>query len=103
ADRGCRLGCFVGDNLSQRAMLPEYPAFASWDIPGGQRRFDLSPGAMGRESNHGVPDPGTGAAGLAGRVEICRRANRNSPSGGRAPRQRSRAITPLTDRLGPLI
>jgi hypothetical protein len=103
ADRGYRLGCFFGHDFGHLAMVPECPTFSSWDISGGHRRFDLSPGAMGRESNHGVPDSGAGAAGLAGRVRICGRADRYSPSGRRLPRQNGRAITPLADRLGPLI
>ena len=84
-------------------MFRECPAFSSWDISRGRRGFDLSPSAMGRKADHGIPNAGTGAAALAGRVGICRRADRYSPSGRRMPRQRSRAVAPFADRLGPLI
>ena len=46
--------CFFGDYLGHRPVLREYPAFASWDISGGRRGFDLPPSAMSRESNHGI-------------------------------------------------
>jgi hypothetical protein len=84
-------------------VLREDPAFSSWDISGGCRGLDPSPGAMSGKANHGIPDPGAGTAGLAGRVRVRRRAHRNAPSGGRIPRQRSRAVAPFANRLGPLI
>jgi len=84
-------------------MFRECPAFSSWDVSGGHRGLDLPPSPVRRKTDHGIPNPGTGAAGLAGRVGIGRRTDRYSPSGGRIPRQRSRAVTPLADRLGPLI
>jgi hypothetical protein len=88
ADEGYWLGCcIVGDDLRHSPMFPEHPAFSSWDISGGDRGFNPPPSAMRRETYHGIPNAGTGAAGLAGRVGICRRANRYSPSGRRAPRQ----------------
>jgi hypothetical protein len=59
---GC--SCFLGDDLSHRAMFPECPAFSSWDVSGGHRRFDPPPSAMRREANHGIPNPGAGAAGI---------------------------------------
>src|SRR5580704_5219984 len=105
ADEGYWLGCcrLFCDDFRHRPVLREYPAFSSWDISSSHRGFDLPPGAMGRKTDHGVSNTGTGTAGLAGRVRIRRRANRYSPSGRGVPRQRRRSITPLTDRLGPLI
>jgi hypothetical protein len=84
-------------------LVLERPAFSSRDISGGHRGLDLTPRAVGREPNHGIPNPGACAATLASRVGICRRTDRYSPSGGRMPWQRNRAVTPFADRLGPLI
>ena len=105
ADEGYWLGCgrFFCDDFGHRPVLREYPAFSSWDISSGHRGFDLPPGAMSRETDHGVSNSGTGTAGLAGRVRIGRRADRDAPSGGCVPRQGSRTVTPFADRLGPLI
>jgi hypothetical protein len=80
----CRL---FGDDLFQGPMVSEGPALSGWDLSGGHRGLDLPPRAMGRKTNHGIPNPSAGAAGLAGRVRIRRRADRYSPSGRRAPRQ----------------
>jgi hypothetical protein len=97
---GC---CFFGDDLGHCPMFRECPAFSSWDVSGGRRGLDLPPSPVRRKTDHGIPNPGTGTAGLAGCVRICGRADRYSPSGGRIPRQRGRTITPFADRLGPLI
>jgi hypothetical protein len=50
-------------------MFGKRPAFSSWDASGGHRGFDFSPKAMGWETNHGIPNPGTGAIALAGGAE----------------------------------
>jgi hypothetical protein len=72
-------------------------------ISGSHRGLDLTPSTMGQESDHGTSKLRAGPAGLAGRDGVCRRADRNSPSGGGMPGQAGSAITPLADRLGPLI
>jgi hypothetical protein len=47
ADQGVQAsGCFVGDNLSHRAMVVKHPALPSGDVSGSHRGFDLPPGAM---------------------------------------------------------
>ena len=84
-------------------MVREGPAFPSRDVSGSHRGLDLPPGAVGGKAYHGIPNPCAGAAGLAGRVGLRRRTDRNSPSGRRTPRQRRRAVTPFADRLGPFI
>ena len=58
---------------------------------------------MGREADHRIPNLGASTAALAGRVRIRRGADRYTLSGGRIPRQRSRAVAPFADCLGPLI
>src|SRR5260370_16826738 len=87
ADEGYWLDCFFGDDLRHGAMVPENPAFSSWDVSGGRCGLDPSPGAMGGKADHGIPNPGTGTAGLAGRVPIRLLANRNPPSCRAVPRQ----------------
>ena len=62
ADEGYWLGCFFGDDFGHSAMIPENPAFSSWDVAGGRRGFDASPSAVGWKADHGVSKPGTGAA-----------------------------------------
>jgi hypothetical protein len=79
--------CFVDDDVGHRPVFREYPTLSGWDVSGGHRGFDLPPSAMRRKTDHGIPNPGTGAAGLAGRVRIRRRADRYSPSSRRIPRQ----------------
>jgi len=56
------------------AMIPENPALSRWDVSSGRAAFDLPPSAMGREANHGIPDPGAGTAGLAVAFEYVARA-----------------------------
>jgi hypothetical protein len=63
----------------------------------------LPPCTVSRKADHGIPNTGTGTAGLTGRVRIGRRTHCNSPSGRRLSRQRIRARAPFADRLGPLI
>jgi hypothetical protein len=84
-------------------MVPKSPAFSSRDIPSGRRGFDPPPGTVSWKTDHSIPNPGTGPTGFAGRVRIRCRTNCYSPSGGRIPRQRSRAIPPFADCFGPLI
>jgi hypothetical protein len=84
-------------------MGRERPALSFWDIPGGHRGLDLSPGPMSGKPDDGIANPGAGAAGLAGRVRIGCRTDRYPSSGGRIPRQRRCAVTPFADCLGPLI
>ena len=103
ADRGCWLNCFVRDHLCHSAMLGENPRLSCGDITSSRCGFDLPPGTMSGKANHGVSHSGTGATSLAGRVGIGRRADRNPPSSGRISRQRSRALSPFADRLGPLV
>jgi hypothetical protein len=64
-------------------------------------RLDSPPGTMCWEADHGIPNMSAGAAGLAGRVG--RGADRYASPGGCAARQRRGTVTPLTDRLGPLV
>jgi hypothetical protein len=94
--------CLVGDDLGHRPMITEYPGLARRHVSGGDGLLDLLPSAMSGETDHG-PNSGAGAAGLAGGVRICGGADRNASSGRRVSRQRSRAVTPVADRLGPLI
>jgi hypothetical protein len=81
-----------------------------------EKPSSLQPGHLGRplrprldakhrepEANHGIPNPRTGATGLARRGRICRRTECNLPSGWRIARQRGGSISPFTDGLGPLI
>src|SRR3984893_12736427 len=98
-------GCcsFVGDDLSHRAMVGEYPWLAHCDLAGGSGLLELLPCAMSWEADPGLPGVVACAAGLAGRVRIGRWADRDAPSGGCVPRQGSRTVTPFADRLGPLI
>ena len=84
-------------------MVLENPALSSWDISSSDRGPDLSPSAMSGKAYHGIPHQGAGAAAPAGRVRVRRRADRYSPSARRVPRQRSRPVTPLADRLAPFI
>jgi hypothetical protein len=74
----------VGDDLGHRAMIPESPAFSNWDIASDHRGFDLPPSSVSREADHSISNACTGTAALAGRVGVCRRADRNAPSGRRA-------------------
>jgi hypothetical protein len=76
-----------GDDLGHRAMFPECPAFASCNISGGHRGLDAPPSTMRWEADHSVPNAGTGAAALAGRGRIRRRADRDAPSGRCVPWQ----------------
>jgi hypothetical protein len=62
-------------------MFPECPAFSSWNISGGQRSFDAPPSTVGWEADHGIPNPGAGAAAFAGRVRAHRWAERYRPAG----------------------
>ena len=55
----CR--CSRDEDFGHRAMFPESPAFASWDISGGHRGLDPPPSAMGWEADHSVPNTGTSA------------------------------------------
>src|SRR5271170_6871443 len=66
ADEGYWLGCSFGDHFAHCAVVPESPALSSWDISRSHRGFDFSPGAMSRKADHGIPNPSTGATGLAG-------------------------------------
>ena len=84
-------------------MVLENPALSSRDISSSDRGPDLSPSAMSGKAYHGIPHQGAGAAAPAGRVRVRRRADRYSPSARRVPRQRSRPVTPLADRLAPFI
>jgi hypothetical protein len=79
------------------------PSFLQLGRLGGRRGLDLPPSPVRRKTDHGIPNPGTGAAGLAGGVRIRRRTDCYPSSGGRISRQRSRAVPPFSDRLGPLI
>ena len=65
--------------------------------------LDLPPSAMGGEANDGISNPRRHAARVAGHVRIGRRADCNSPSGRRVPRQRGGSISPFANALGPLI
>ena len=105
ADQGVQaLGCcFFDDYLGHRSMVLENPALSSWDTSSSDRGLDLSPSAMSGKAYHGIPHQGAGAAAPAGRVRVRRRADRYSPSARRVPRQRSRPVTPLADRLAPFI
>jgi hypothetical protein len=58
---------------------------------------------MSGKADHGIPNAGAGTAGLAGGVRIGGGADRDASSDRRVSRQRSRAVTPVADRLGPLI
>jgi hypothetical protein len=84
-------------------MFGERPRRSYGDITSTGCPLDLPPSAMSRETDDGIPNPRAGATALAAGIGIDFRANRYSPSGRRVPRQRSRSITPLADRLGPLI
>ena len=95
--------CLVGDDLGHRPVFGENPGLAGRDVAGRGGLLDLLPSAMSRESDHGIPNPGAGAASLAGGVRVRGGADRNPSSGRCAPRQRGRAVTPFADRLGPLI
>ena len=96
-------GCFVVKHLGHRAMIGEGPALAGRHVASGDRRLDSPPGAVGRETDHGIAWSGAGAAALAGRVGIGCRADRDPPAGWREPRQWGRAVTPFADRLRPLV
>ena len=95
--------CLLGDDLGHRAMLWDYPGLAGGNVAGRGGLLDLLPSAMSRETDHGIPSAGAGAAGLAGGVRIGGGADRYPFSGPRVSRQRGRAVTPVADRLGPLI
>src|ERR1700730_18324646 len=98
---GCR--SLVGGDLGHCPVVSEHPRLAGRYVAGGNCLLDLLPGAMSGETDHGIPDAGTGSAGLAGSVRIGGGADRDASSGRRISRQSGRAITPVADRLGPLI
>jgi len=91
--------CFVRDDLGRRPVPWEDPAFSS----GGRCGLDLLLCAVGRKADNLISNPRTGAARVAGHVRIGRRADCNSPSGRRVPRQRGGSISPFADSLGSLI
>src|SRR3984893_9344155 len=95
--------CLVGNDLGHRSVFGENPGLAGRDVAGRGGLLDLLPSAMSGETDHGVPNSGAGAAGLAGGVRIGGGADRDASSGRRVSWQRSRAVTPVADRLGPLI
>ena len=95
--------CLVGDDLSHRAMVGEYPWLAGRYVSGRSSLLDLLPCAVRRETDHGIPSTGAGSAGLAGGVRVSGGADRNPSSGRRVARQSSRTVTPVADRLGPLV
>ncbi len=95
--------CFFGDDLSHRPVITECPRLAGRYVSGGNSLLDFLRGAMSGEPDHSIPYAGAGAAGLAGGVRIGGGADRDASSGWCVPRQRSRAVTPVSDRLGPLI
>jgi hypothetical protein len=69
----------------------------------GNSLFNLLPSTMSGETDHGIPDAGAGSTGLAGGVGVGGGADRDASSRRRVSWQRGRAITPVADRLGPLI
>ena len=95
--------CLVGDDLGHVAMLWECPQLARWHVAGRGGLLDLLPCAMSGETDHGIANSGAGSAGPAGGVRVSGGADRDAFSGRRVSRQRGRAVTPLADRLGPLI
>src|SRR5438309_9545286 len=84
-------------------MLGKYPGLARRHVSGRDGLLDLLPSTMSRETDHGIPYAGAGAASLAGGVRVGRGADSDPFSGRRVSRQRSRAVTPVADRLGPLV
>jgi len=95
--------CLVGDHLGHRPVIPEYPRLARRYVSGANSLLDLLPSAVGGETDHGIPNAGASTASLAGGVRICGGADRDASSGRRVSRQRGRAVTPVADRLGPLV
>src|SRR5216683_1031985 len=95
--------CLVGDDLSHRTMVGEYPGLARGHVSRRDGLLDLLPSTMSGETDHGIPNAGAGSAGLAGGVRVSGGADRNASSGGRVARQSSRTVTPVADRLGPLV
>src|SRR6267378_3636354 len=95
--------CLPGDDLGHVAMLWECPQLARWHVAGRGGLLDLLPCAMSWEADHGIPGVGTCAAGFAGRVRIGGGTDRDASSARCVPRQRGSAVTPVADRLGPLI
>jgi len=79
--------CLLGDDLGHRPVFREYPGLAWSYLSGGDGLLNLLPCAMSGETDYGIPNPGAGAAALAGRVGIGRRADSYSPSGRRVPGQ----------------
>src|SRR6266478_2236574 len=65
--------------------------------------LDLLPCTVRRETDYGIPSTGAGSAGLAGGVRVSGGADRNPSSGRRVAGQSSRTVTPVADRLGPLV
>jgi hypothetical protein len=97
AKRGIRV------NLGHRPMFRECPGGTYSDVASSGSRLGLPPSAVGREAHYHIPNPVTDATGLAGRLRIRRRTDRNSPSGRRVPWQRSRAVPPFANRLRPFV
>src|SRR6266851_8415965 len=95
--------CLVEDDLGHRAMVGEYPWLARQHVSGRGSLLNLLPCAVRRETDHGIPSTGAGSAGLAGGVRVSGGADRNPSSRGRVARQSSRTVTPVADRLSPLI
>jgi hypothetical protein len=46
--------CFVGDNLSQRAVVAEGPALADRYVAGRGGSLGLAPGAVSRKADYGI-------------------------------------------------
>src|SRR5712671_1792199 len=95
--------CLVGDDLGHRPVFWEYPWLARRHVSGRGGLLDLLPCTVRRETDYGIPNAGAGSAGLAGGVRIGGGADRDASSGRRVSRHRGRAVTPVADRLGPLI
>src|SRR4029077_8811963 len=98
-------GCcfFFGDHFGHRSVAHEGPALTYNDVASSGGRLDSPPSAICWEADHGIPNMGAGAAGLAGRARVGGRAYCYASPSRRVARQRRGAVTPLADRLGPLV
>src|ERR1700730_4487700 len=62
--------CLVGDDLSHRAMVGEYPRLARQHVSGRGSLLHLLPCAMSGETDHDISSTGASSAALAGGVRI---------------------------------
>jgi hypothetical protein len=58
----------LDEHLGHCPVLPESPRLPYSDFASSGGRLDVPPGAMSRKTDHGIPNMGAGATGLAGGV-----------------------------------